>query len=48
MSLPLYPGDTVIVPQDLRKIAWMREIKDIATILGNLGIAAGVLVAAGL
>jgi protein involved in polysaccharide export with SLBB domain len=48
MSLPLDAGDTVVVPQKLEKTAWMRDLKDIATIIGNLGIAAGVLIAAGL
>lgn len=48
MSTTLEPGDTVIVPQKYEKIAWMREIKDTAVILGNLALAAGVLIAAGL
>ncbi|ABB32412.1 periplasmic polysaccharide biosynthesis/export protein [Geobacter metallireducens GS-15] len=48
MSTTLEPGDTVIVPQRFERIAWMREIKDIAVILGNLALAAGVIVAAGL
>ena len=48
MSLPLDAGDTLVVPQKLEKTAWMRDLKDIAIIIGNLGIAAGVLVAAGL
>jgi polysaccharide biosynthesis/export protein len=48
LSTTMKPGDTIIVPQRLDKIAWTREIKDIATILGNLALAAGVVVAAGL
>lgn len=48
MSTPLEPGDTIIVPQKFERIAWMREIKDIAVILGNLALSAGVIVAAGL
>ena len=48
MSLDLDSGDTIVVPQKLEKIAWMREIKDIATILGNIALTAGVMVAAGL
>jgi polysaccharide export outer membrane protein len=47
-SMELDPGDTIVVPQQLERIAWMREIKDIASILGNLAITAGVVVAAGL
>ena len=41
-------GDTVIVPRQYEKTAWLRDIKDIAQIIGNIGITAGVLVAAGL
>ncbi|ABQ27233.1 polysaccharide export protein [Geotalea uraniireducens Rf4] len=48
MSTPMEPGDTIIVPQKFERIAWMREIKDIAVILGNLALSAGVIVAAGL
>jgi protein involved in polysaccharide export with SLBB domain len=44
----LDPGDTVVVPQILERIAWMREIKDITTILSQIALTAGVVVAAGL
>jgi protein involved in polysaccharide export with SLBB domain len=46
MSSPLDPGDTLVVPQKLDRIAWMREIKDMTMILGQLALTAGVLVAA--
>lgn len=42
------PGDTIVVPQKLERIAWMREIKDITTILSQIALTAGVIVAAGL
>lgn len=48
LSARLDPGDTLIVPQKIERIAWMREIKDIATILGQVALTAGVLIAAGL
>jgi len=48
LSTQMQPGDTLVVPQKLERIAWMREIKDIAVILGNLALTAGVIVAAGL
>jgi protein involved in polysaccharide export with SLBB domain len=48
LSTILEPGDTIIVPQSYDRIAWMREIKDIAVILGNLALSAGIIVAAGL
>ena len=41
-------GDTVIVPRKYEKTAWLRDIKDIAQILGNIAVTAGVMVAAGL
>jgi protein involved in polysaccharide export with SLBB domain len=48
MSASLDPGDTLVVPQKLERIAWMREIKDITQILANVALTAGVIVAAGL
>jgi len=41
-------GDTVIVPRQYEKTAYLRNMKDIATIIGNIAVMAGVLVAAGL
>jgi protein involved in polysaccharide export with SLBB domain len=41
------PGDTLVVPQKLERIAWMREIKDITTILSQIALTAGVVLAAG-
>jgi polysaccharide biosynthesis/export protein len=48
LSTKLEPGDTLIVPQRLERIAWMREIKDITTILSQIALTAGIVVAAGL
>lgn len=48
LSRQINSGDTIIVPQRFEKIAWMRDIKDITTILGQLALTAGVLIAAGL
>lgn len=42
----LEPGDTIIVPEKLERIAWMREIKDITQILYQIAVTAGVLIAA--
>ena len=41
-SLTLDPGDTIVVPEKLERIAWLKNIKDIATILGNIALTAGV------
>ncbi len=36
------PGDTVVVPEKLARIAWIREIKDIVQILYQIAVTAGV------
>lgn len=41
-------GDTIVVPQRYEKSAWLKDIKDIANIIGQIAITAGVVVAAGL
>jgi len=46
LATVLDPGDTLVVPQKLERVAWIREIKDITTILGQIALAAGVVVAA--
>jgi hypothetical protein len=42
----LDPGDTIVVPEKIERIAWMREIKDITQILYQIAVAAGVLIVA--
>ncbi|WP_191965645.1 SLBB domain-containing protein [Oryzomonas sagensis] len=37
-------GDTVVVPEQLDRIAWMRNIKDITQIMYQIAVAAGVLI----
>jgi hypothetical protein len=44
-SLTLDPGDTIVVPEKLERIAWLKEIKDITQILANVALTAGVLIA---
>ena len=39
----LEPGDTLVVPQKIERIAWMREIKDITSILANIALTAGTI-----
>ena len=38
----LEPGDTIVVPEKLERIAWLREIKDITQILYQIAVTAGV------
>lgn len=42
----LEPGDTIVVPEKLERIVWMREIKDITQILYQIAVTTGVLIAA--
>ncbi|HOI95126.1 MAG TPA: SLBB domain-containing protein [Syntrophobacter fumaroxidans] len=39
----LEPGDTVIVPDKLDKVAWMRNFKDLTTVLYQIAVGTGVL-----
>ena len=43
MSERLSAGDTIIVPQRFERTAWMRNIKDITTILGQIAVTAGTV-----
>jgi len=43
LSSPVDSGDTLVVPQKIEKIAWLRDIKDVTTILANLAITAGTV-----
>jgi polysaccharide biosynthesis/export protein len=42
-SLTLDPGDTIVVPEQLDKIEWLKQLKDIAAIIGNIALTAGVV-----
>lgn len=42
----LYPGDTLLVPQKVVKPSFMKELKDITTILYQIAVGAGVVIAA--
>ncbi|MEK7850657.1 MAG: SLBB domain-containing protein [Deltaproteobacteria bacterium] len=46
MSSKLDPGDTVVVPEKVERIAWMKEIKDMTQILYQIAVTAGVLIVA--
>jgi protein involved in polysaccharide export with SLBB domain len=40
----LNSGDTVVVPEQIERVAWMRNIKDITQILYQIAVTAGVLI----
>ncbi|GAB4388170.1 MAG: hypothetical protein Kow0025_05780 [Thermodesulfovibrionales bacterium] len=42
----LEPGDTIVVPEDIERVAWLREVKDITQILYQIAVTAGVLIVA--
>jgi len=42
----LSSGDTVVVPEQLERVAWMRNLKDITQILYQIAVTAGVLIVA--
>ncbi|MEK6527552.1 MAG: SLBB domain-containing protein [Nitrospirota bacterium] len=44
-SQDIESGDTIVVPEKLEKIAWMRNIKDITQILYQIAVTAGVTIA---
>lgn len=37
------PGDTIVVPEEPEKIAWLREVKDITQILFQIAVTTGVV-----
>lgn len=45
-SASLDPGDTIVVPQEVEKTFWLREVKDITQILYQIAVTAGVLIVA--
>jgi protein involved in polysaccharide export with SLBB domain len=42
-SAAIEAGDTIVVPDKLEEFAWMRNIKDITTIIYQVAVGAGVL-----
>ena len=39
----LDPGDTIVVPEQLERVDWLKGIKDVATIIGQIALTAGVV-----
>ncbi len=46
MSSKVNPGDTVVVPEQYDRTAWLREAKDITQILYQIAVTAGVIIVA--
>ncbi|MDC4226481.1 MAG: SLBB domain-containing protein [Candidatus Manganitrophus sp.] len=45
-SSALDPGDTVVIPEGMERIYWLREVKDVTQILYQIAVTAGVLIVA--
>lgn len=45
-SKSLDPGDTIMVPEKIEKVVWLREVKDITQILYQIAVTAGILIVA--
>jgi len=45
-GMPLQPGDTIVVPEELDHVAWLRNTKDITQILYQIAVATGVVIMA--
>jgi len=45
MAARIDPGDTILVPSKITRIVWKKELMDWTTILFQLAVTAGVIVA---
>lgn len=45
LGLEVHPGDTVLVPEKVLRVSYMKELKDITQILFQVAVTAGVAVA---
>ncbi|MBE9574796.1 MAG: polysaccharide biosynthesis protein, partial [Proteobacteria bacterium] len=46
MSSKISPGDTILVPTKITRFVWKKELMDWTTILFQIAVAAGVVIAA--
>jgi protein involved in polysaccharide export with SLBB domain len=37
-------GDTIVIPQKIERVAWLRDIKDLTTIISQIAISAGTVI----
>jgi polysaccharide export outer membrane protein len=43
-SKEIEPGDVIVVPEKIERIAWLREIRDITQILMQMAVTAGITI----
>ena len=46
MASRIEPGDTVLVPTKITRFVWKKELMDWTTILFQIAVSAGVIIAA--
>lgn len=44
LSSNLHPGDTIVVPEKIERVSWLKEIKDITQILFQIAATAGIVI----
>lgn len=44
LSSNLHPGDTVVVPEKIEQVSWLKEIKDVTQILFQIAATAGIVI----
>ncbi len=42
-NVPIYPGDSILVPEQFRRVAWLRGIRDISTIIYQMALGAAAV-----
>ncbi|MCG3117568.1 MAG: SLBB domain-containing protein [Candidatus Manganitrophus sp. SA1] len=44
LSSVLNPGDTIVVPEKIERVSWLKEVKDITQILFQIAATAGIII----
>ncbi len=42
-NIPIYPGDSILVPEQFKQTAWLRGIRDISTIIYQMALGAAAV-----
>lgn len=44
LSSSLHPGDTIVIPEKIERVSWLKEIKDVTQILFQIAATAGIII----
>lgn len=44
LSSNLHPGDTIVVPEKIERVSWLKEVKDVTQILFQIAATAGIII----